>query len=273
LRSRRESCCGSRCPLLYSSASQAAGGGQLKYLRIILAVALACMLAARSAVAEERVDIELVLAVDASGSVNPREFELQLSGIANAFRDESIQQAIVSGSHRRIAVSLLVWSDAAFNVYSTKWYILSDAASADGFAEVVESHRKRSGGGTGIGNGLAFAVRSIAGNGIEGTRRIVDVSGDGPETTPWFRKGIVLPEARALAQRDGVMVNGLAILNDFPKLDTWYRKNVKSGPGSFVMRAANYEDFAVAIREKLWREITVIISDNGSAVPSEFALK
>ncbi|NNE21064.1 MAG: DUF1194 domain-containing protein [Rhizobiales bacterium] len=259
--------------LLWLNALQAAGGDRLKYFWIILAIVLSCMPAPRLAIAQERVDIELVLAVDASGSVNPREFQLQLSGIANAFRDDSIQQAIVSGSHRRIAASLLVWSDAAFNVYSTKWYILSDAASADRFAEVVESYQKRSGGGTGIGNGLAYAVRSIAANGIEGTRRIVDVSGDGPETTPWFRKGIVLPQARALAQRDGIMVNGLAILNDFPELDTWYRENVKSGPGSFVMRAANYEDFAVAIREKLWREITVIVSDNGSAVSSKFALK
>ena len=176
---------------------QAAGGGQLKQFLIILAVGLSFLQVARAAVSAERVDVELVLAVDASGSVNPREFQLQLSGIANAFRDKSIQQAIVSGNHRRIAVSLLIWSDAAFNVYSTRWYVLFDAQSANGFAQVVESYSKREGGGTGIGNGLALAVRSITSNGIEGTRRIVDVSGDGPETPPWFGTGIVLPQARA----------------------------------------------------------------------------
>lgn len=254
-------------------ALRATGGGQLKHLWIILAIVLLSTLAPRPGIGAERVDVELVLAVDASGSVNPREFQLQLTGIANAFRDKSIQQAIISGSHRRIAVSLLVWSDAAFNVYSTKWYVLSDPGSAEEFAQVVENYPKREGGGTGIGNGLAYAVRSIAGNGIEGTRRIVDVSGDGPETPPWFGKGIVLPQARALAQREGVTVNGLAILNDFPKLDTWYREHVKSGPGSFVMQATDYVDFAVAIREKLWREITVIISDGLPVLPGKFALK
>lgn len=245
----------------------------MKHSLISVVVALLCALVPGSVSAAERVDVELVLAVDASGSVNPREFELQLSGIANAFRDKSIQQAIVSGSHRRIAVSLLVWSDAAFNVYSTKWYVLSDAGSAEAFARVVESYPKREGGGTGIGNGLAFAVRSINSNGLEGTRRIVDVSGDGPETPPWFGEGIILPQARALALREGVTVNGLAILNDFPKLDQWYRENVKTGPGSFVMRATDYEDFAVAIREKLWREITVIISDGRQYLPNKFARK
>lgn len=234
-----------------------------QFIFISMTVLLGVLAALQPATSAERVDVELVLAVDASGSVNPREFQLQLSGIANAFRDTSIQQAIVSGRHQRIAVSLLVWSDAAFNVYSTDWYILSDAQSAEGFARIVEGYPKREGGGTGIGNGLAFAVRSITGNDIEGTRRIVDVSGDGPETPPWFGEGIILPQARLLAQRYQVTVNGLAILNDFSKLDVWYRENVKTGAGSFVMRAADYEDFAIAIREKLWREITVIISDAG----------
>lgn len=211
--------------------------------------------------ASETVDVELVLAVDASGSVNAREYRLQLTGIANAFRDASIQQAITSGRYKRIAVSLLVWSDAAFEVRSTGWHILSDPRSAIGFADRVETFPPRERGGTGIGHGLAFAVRSIAGNGIQATRRIVDVSGDGPETPPWFGEGIELPAARLMAVQDRITVNGLAILTDFPKLDDWYRDHVMTGQDSFVMRANDYDDFADAIREKLWREITVIVSD------------
>ncbi len=216
--------------------------------------------------ANERVDVELVLAVDASGSVNTGEYKLQLTGIANAFRDESIVQAIASGPHRRIAVSLVVWSDAAFSVYTSPWHVLSDAASAEAFAREVETFPQREGGGTGIGNGLAFALKSIASNGIVATRRIVDISGDGPETPPWFGSGIELPEARLLAVQQQVTVNGLAILTDFPKLDDWYEEHVMTGPDAFVMRARRYEDFAEAIREKLWREITVIISDGGDNV-------
>ncbi len=230
---------------------------------MLLVGLLGAWLSPRTLAAGELVDLELVLAVDASGSVNAREFQLQLSGIASAFRDKSIQQAIVSGLYGRIAVSLLVWSDAAFPVRSIGWHILVSPQDAHDFADAVEALPQREGGGTGIGNGVAFAIRSIAGNGIEGTRRIVDVSGDGPETPPWFGDGIEMPAARLLAEQHQVTINGLAILTDFPRLDEWYRNHVMTGPDSFVMQAGNYQDFADAIREKLWREITVIISDAG----------
>ncbi|MGI9464154.1 MAG: DUF1194 domain-containing protein [Aestuariivirgaceae bacterium] len=235
-------------------------------MRVVSALALflaviAAWLPGSVTAAAEKVDLELVLAVDASGSVNAREFQLQLSGIARAFRDRSIQQAITSGAHGRIAVSLLVWSDAAFPVRSIGWHVLVSPQDAHDFANAVEGLPQREGGGTGIGNGVAFAIRAIAGNGIEGTRRIVDVSGDGPETPPWFGRGIEMPAARRLAEQQKVTINGLAILTDFPRLDEWYREHVMTGTDSFVMRAGDYEDFADAIREKLWREITVIVSD------------
>jgi hypothetical protein len=109
-------------------------------------------------------------------------------------------------------------------------------------------------GGTGIGAGVAFAVRILARNGFSAPRQVVDVSGDGRETPP--RENVVMmPMARALADARGVTLNGLAILNDDPDLASWYRNNVITGRGAFVIPVDDYSDFAQAIVEKLIREI------------------
>jgi len=109
-------------------------------------------------------------------------------------------------------------------------------------------------GGTGIGAGVAAAIRRLDRNGLEAPRQVVDVSGDGRET-PAREVVVLMPAARAMAGARGVTVNGLAILNEDAGLARWYRDNVISGPGSFVIPAADFEDFAEAIVRKLIREI------------------
>lgn len=232
-------------------------------LRLTLAALI--FLWTSSAQAED-VDLELVLAVDGSGSVSQREFKLQLGGIASAFRSERIQRAISLGPLRKIAVSLLVWSDAAFPKFHTKWYVVGSPQTAETFALTVENFyprtgrpRGQGGGGTGIGSGVAFALDMLAMNRFRGTRQVIDVSGDGIETKPWYGKGIEMPQAKVMAEALQVTINGLAILTDFPSLDDYYRENVISGPGAFVMEAADFVDFEEAIREKLYREILVVI--------------
>lgn len=212
------------------------------------------------------VDLELVLAVDASGSVDEEEFRLQLSGIAAAFRDPAIHQAITSGSEHRIAVALVIWSDSAFPKVPSTWHILDNAATANRFADIVETFYSKTGrskgiggGGTSIGDAIDYALGMIAVNGIEGTRQVIDVSGDGIETDPWAAPATMLPEARIMAARAGVTVNGLAILNDYRRLNAYYRDNMIVGEASFVLDAVDYEDFKRAIREKLLREIAVFI--------------
>jgi hypothetical protein len=109
-------------------------------------------------------------------------------------------------------------------------------------------------GGTGIGAGFAFAIRKFERNGLVAPRQVVDVSGDGRETPP--RENVVLiPMARALADAKSVTINGLAIQNEDPGLLTWYRDNVMTGRGSFVMSVLHYNDFPDAIRAKLLKEI------------------
>lgn len=233
-------------------------------------LAAICVLASLPFVAADAenplVDLELVLAVDASGSVDEEEFRLQLSGIASAFRDPAIHQAISSGSEHRIAVAIVVWSDSAFPKVPSIWHILDNAATANRFADLVETFHSKTGrskgiggGGTSIGDAIDYALGMIEVNGIEGTRRVIDVSGDGIETEPWAAPATMLPEARIMAARAGVTVNGLAILNDYRRLNTYYRDNMIVGEASFVLDAADYEDFKRAIREKLLREIAVFI--------------
>jgi hypothetical protein len=219
------------------------------------------------------VDLEIVLAVDASGSVSPSEFELQMGGIAAAFRDPSIQQAIVSGPRGKVAVALLIWSDAALRKYQSEWHVLAAPDDAGRFASVIEGFRERSAGGTSIGDAVGHAIGMIDGNGISAQRRVIDVSGDGVETTPWFAPAMELPEARKLATSRKITINGLAIVNDIPFLDRWYRANVATGPGSFVITAADYDDFKRAIREKLWREFLIVIGQSSAGQAVSFELR
>ena len=122
------------------------------------------------------------------------------------------------------------------------------------FAVLAEGFPRRPIGGTGIGRAIVIAVDLILRNRYEAIRRVIDISGDGKETTT--RDWSIVPHlARVKAERYGVTINGLAILSDDPDLEVYYRRNVISGSGAFVVSAANFEDFSSAMRRKLVREI------------------
>jgi hypothetical protein len=138
--------------------------------------------------------------------------------------------------------------------WDSEWFVVADAAGSEVLASFMAALPRVPMGGTGIGAGLAAAIRKLDRNGMTAPRQVVDVSGDGRETPP--RETVVLiPMANAMARARGVMVNGLAIVNEDPGLAAWYRYNVINGAGSFVVTANNYEDFSDAIRRKLLREI------------------
>ena len=217
-------------------------------------LALLLLLLASPARADEIVDLELVLAIDASSSVDDNEWALQMQGYATAFRDQRVQAAIVSGPLKSIAVGIVVWADATVPRWRSDWFLLAGPADAELLAAYMAALPRMAEGGTGIGAGLAAAVRMLDRNGFEAPRQTVDVSGDGRETPP--RETVVLiPQANAMAWARGVTVNGLAIVNEDLALETWYRDNVIAGQGSFVITAATFEDFAEAIVMKLIKEI------------------
>lgn len=220
---------------------------------MLAAVALIVTIVAARA-EDQGVDLKLVLAVDASGSVDESEFALQLGGIAAAFRDPAVREAIRSGPKKRIAVNVTVWAQHEVPKDSTGWSILATDADIERFAAMVSGFPRRVNGGTGMGAGLAAALHAMEASGFEAPREIVDISGDGAES-PARDYVVMMPQARQMAMAMGVVVNGLAILGE-TNVDEWYQRNVLVGPGSFLIVARNYDDFAEAMRRKLLREIT-----------------
>lgn len=204
-----------------------------------------------TALRAERVQLELVLALDASLSVSVEEFALQLHGLAEAFRNEAVVAAIRAAGDHGIAVLLLQWSDRAQQTIAVDWTAVRDAAGARALADkIARAPRAYSGAGTAIGRALETAIPLFRMNGFEGDRKVIDLSGDGIDN-----RGPLPPGIRDTAVAAGITVNALAILNEDPYLDIYYQRNVIGGAGAFVMTAVDYRDFAVAIVRKLIREI------------------
>jgi hypothetical protein len=222
------------------------------------------------------VDIEIVLAVDASGSVDRHELKLQLDGIAAAFRDPQIIQAISAGPFQKIYVSALIWSDATYQKHPTDWFIVESTQSGEKFAATVEKMAIQhgaltaiGGGGTGLGSGLEYALGMLEENGVTAIRKVVDISGDGRETKSWMEGMTMLPKARRMAAIQGVTVNGLAIQISVSDLAEYYRDNVLVGGDSFVLPANDFHDYARAIKKKLLRELSpTVIGHNPQNVGS-----
>ncbi|MEC9347308.1 MAG: DUF1194 domain-containing protein [Pseudomonadota bacterium] len=199
----------------------------------------------------DSIDLALVLAVDTSTSVDHGEFRLQMIGIANAFRDSSVRYAIRAGAPLGLAVTLMQWSGAGDQVQAIPWTILRSDADIDAFAEQVSAvPRLVRGGRTALGEAVAASLDLLAQVPLPARRRVIDVSGDGGSND-----GRLPREARELAKEAGVTVNGIAILNEEPRLDQYFASDLITGVGAFQVTATDYVDFARAIRMKLVREI------------------
>lgn len=223
-------------------------------LRLLLACLLFLAAGPETRAQSTAVDLELVLAIDASSSIDHGEFRLQMDGIASAFRDPRVLQAIRRGDRGRIAVAIVLWADATVPKWETGWSLIETEADAAAFADLAAGLPRGVVGGTGIGDGIAVAMRKFDRNGIDGARQVVDVSGDGRETPP--REIVVtMPTARSMALSRRVTINGLAILNEDAELERWYRNNVIVGRNSFVIAIDDFDDFSEAMTRKLIREI------------------
>lgn len=224
------------------------------------ALAAPALLRSRRARANEPVDVELVLAVDVSRSVDPTEMEMQFAGYAAAFRDPRLIGGITGGPLGQIAVTLFTWSDWHIQETLVPWMLLDGAASCERFAATVDAAPRQAYLYTSISGAMDYAVRQF-GRGFEGTRRVVDISGDGVNNS-----GRPVAEARSDALNKGVVLNGLAVLDrtpqpwaaGLPPLDDYYRNEVIGGPGSFLMVAEGFEAFEAAVRRKIIREIAAV---------------
>jgi hypothetical protein len=205
---------------------------------------------------EGKSDLALVLAVDASGSVDPDEFSLQLNGIANAFRQREVVDAIRSGGAGAIDVALLLWGGEIGDVVSSGWFRVSTDQEAEVFAAHVAAHPRHAYGTTSVGNGIMAALALLREVAERADRLCIDVSGDGRETAmARGRRPTIAPtRARASAENWQVTINALAIQNEEADLGQWYRLNIVTGDG-FVMAIDRADAFGRAIQSKLIREI------------------
>ncbi|MHA1165430.1 MAG: DUF1194 domain-containing protein [Alphaproteobacteria bacterium] len=208
-----------------------------------------------------RVDLELVLAVDISGSVNSSEFDLQIEGLVQAFRDPAVIAAIIGTSAAGgVAATVVHWSSVNDQKQIVPWTRLTDTLSAHAFAAAIAANRDRVfADSTGIGGALQYSERLIRRNRFAGRRKSIDVSGDGSNNS-----GIPPGLVRNMVVDEGITVNGLTILTDEPFLHHYFAKNVIGGAGAFVVTVSGYADIVAGTRNKLLREISV----NIAAAPS-----
>jgi hypothetical protein len=209
--------------------------------------------------AEREVDLELVLAADISSSMDSEEAALVRQGFIRAFRHPDVIDAIQRGRFGRIAVTYVEWGSDQYQRTKVDWAEVADAGNAAVFAEAVERSSLDIVEWTSISAAIAFGAQNFEGNGFRSERRIIDISGDGPNN-----RGTYVNLARDLAVADGIVINGLPIINDrpqmygfppFPDLDLYYQDCVIGGPGSFIVVADGFKDFARAILRKLVTEI------------------
>jgi Protein of unknown function (DUF1194) len=223
-----------------------------RVIRRIIGLALFVLLASgRGTMAQTAVDLQLVLAVDASGSVDQIRFELQKRGYVAAFRHPRVLQAVRSGPNRAIAVTMVQWTGPALQVQVVGWTRLGDEETAAAFAAAIErTPRQLFGGGTSISGAIDHAATLFPISPFRASRRVIDVSGDGSNN-----RGRPVTLARDEAVAAGIGINGLPILALEPDLDRYYHDSVIGGPGAFVIAARDYETFADAILKKLIIEI------------------
>ncbi len=196
------------------------------------------------------VDVALLLAVDASASIDYNEFDLQIRGIAAAFENPALTAAIAGGPNRRIAVALLQWSGHNEQKLVIGWRIIASAAEARALAGDIRSTPRFFRGGTSITAMLRAAEKAFVALPYKASRRIIDISGDGSNTDPQPPRN-----ARRQLLSAGITINALTILDEEPGLERFFAETVIGGPDSFTLPVGSFADFSTAIRAKLLREI------------------
>ncbi len=235
--------------------------GQRKSLKRIASIAsfiLIALNAPRTAQADD-VDLELLLAVDVSTSVDSVEARQQRNGYVAAFREPALLQAIQDGPYGRIVLSYVEWAGENYQRTIVGWTVIDSAQSAEAFAKTLEDSPISSAPSTSISGLIDFARNAFEINGYKGLRQVVDISGDGPNSA-----GRSAALARDEAISAGITINGLPVLSSRPDpvagapatgVERHYRRYVIGGPGAFLLNVAEFENFAPIVLKKLIREI------------------
>ncbi len=225
--------------------------------RSLMAASAALPLAAR-AQPQEPVDVLLVLAVDVSRSIDEDEARLQREGYRNAVSDPRVVEVIRRGMIGAVGLAYVEWAGFEYQRLVLPWTRIANQRDAEAWASALAEAPRASLSWTSISGGIDFARRTLAEAPFEGTRRVIDVSGDGVNNS-----GRPAELARDEAVAQGIIINGLPIINDRPTfgrmpqipLDQYFQQSVIGGAGAFMIVAEDFDAFGTAVRRKLIREI------------------
>jgi hypothetical protein len=235
---------------------------QITLMRALIAlclILLACAIAPLArAQGEVAVDAELVIAVDVSRSMSPRELEIQRRGYAEALVSDEVVEAIRRGYLGQVAVTYVEWAGDQSQRILVGWTLLRDRAGAEAFAARLTAEFDRSMRRTSISGAIDFSVTLFDGNGFAGDRLVIDISGDGPNN-----QGRPVTLARDAALARDITINGLPLMTrdgiggewHLDDLDEYYRDCVIGGPASFVIPVLEWRHFPQAVRRKLVQDL------------------
>ena len=228
------------------------------FFRIVTFLAAFLGLTPWPASAQTRVDLELVLAVDVSRSMTPRELEIQRRGYAAALTSAEVLEAIAMGPNGRIALTYIEWAGYLSQREIIPWTLIAGPADAQAVADRLTAEFNDNLRRTSISGIIDHAVPLFDKNGYQGFRRVIDISGDGPNNM-----GRPVLSARDGAVMRGITINGLPLMTKegmgsqwhLDDLDVYYRECVVGGPGAFVIPVLDWEHFPAAVRQKLVLEL------------------
>lgn len=228
-------------------------------LKAGLMILLTVLFAPQPARAEQAVDVELVLAVDTSSSMKPGELVLQRQGYAAAFRSREVIDAIVSGLHRRVAVTYVEWGASGSRRIIVPWMLVAGEADAHRLADLLEATEIANLFQTSISGAIRYGMRAFEENDFRGERRVIDISGDGPNN-----QGGAVTLSRDAAIGSGISINGLPLMvggsvlagPGLPPLDDYYADCVIGGPSAFLLPVRGWDQFPAAVRRKLALELS-----------------
>ncbi|MGR3803532.1 DUF1194 domain-containing protein [Marinibacterium profundimaris] len=227
-------------------------------MRIFIAIA-AVLIGLRPALAQDiEVDVELVLAADVSRSMSPHELEIQRRGYAEAIASDEVMGTIGNGMIGRIAVTFMEWAGSDLQTVVVPWTLIDSREDAQAVADLLTAEFHGNMRRTSISSALTQAATLFDDNGFRGLRRIIDVSGDGPNNS-----GSPVVPARDAVLARGIIINGLPLMTTdgfsyrwgIEDLDVYYLNCVIGGPGAFVIPVHDWSEFAEAVRRKLVLEI------------------
>jgi hypothetical protein len=224
----------------------------------MMRLALALILLAAPLRAETEVDVELFLAVDVSRSMTPAELEIQRRGYAAALASPEVIAVIEGSLTGQIALTYVEWAGVRAHSVVVPWTLIAGRADAEAVAAQITARFDEGMRRTSISGALAYAAADFENNGFRGLRRVIDISGDGPNN-----QGPPVTDIRDRVLAEGITINGLPLMTmdafssrwGIEDLDVYYTRCVIGGPGAFVLPVHGWDAFGEAVKRKLLLEI------------------